>query len=41
MFIIRITFMNDNGYLIDDCSKRKVFQRNGLLKIQGNEDKEG
>ena len=33
--------MNDNGYLIDDFSKRKVFQRNELLKVQGNQDKDG
>ena len=39
--VYKITFMNDNGYRIDDFSKRKVFQRNELLKIQGNEDKGG
>ena len=39
--VYNITFMNENGYLIYDCSKKKVFQRNELLKIQGNEDKEG
>ena len=32
--------MNDNGYLIDDFSKRKVFQRNELLKINASEDKD-
>jgi len=39
--VYKITFMNDNGYLIDDFSKRKVFQRNELLKVQGNQDKDG
>ena len=39
--VYKITFMNGNGYLIDGYSKRKVLQRNELLKIQGNEDKEG
>ena len=39
--VYKITFMNENGYLIDDYSKKKVFQRNQSLKIQGNEDKEG
>ena len=39
--VYKITFMNGTGYLIDDYSKKKVFQRNELLKIQGNEDKEG
>ena len=39
--VYKIIFMNENGYLIDDYSKKKVFQRNELLKIQGNEDKEG
>ena len=38
--VYKIMFMNDNGYTIDDYSKRKVFQHNELLKIQGNEDKE-
>ena len=37
--VYNITFMNDNGYIIDDYSKKNVFQRNELLKIQGNEDK--
>ena len=32
--------MNEKGYLIDEFSKRKVFQRNELLKIEGNEDKD-
>ena len=35
------TFMNENGYLIDDYSKKNMFQRNELLNIQGNEDTEG
>ena len=39
--VYKITFMNDNGYLEDDFSKRKVFQRNELLKAQGNQDKDG
>ena len=39
--VYKITFMNENGYLIDVYSKRKVFQRNEILKIEGNEDKEG
>ena len=38
---IRLLFMNENGYIIDGYSKRKVFQRNEILKIEGNEDKEG
>ena len=38
--VYKITFMNDNGYLIDDFSKRKVFQRNELLKINASEDKD-
>ena len=33
--------MNENGYLIDDYSKRKAVQRNEMLKIEGAEDKEG
>ena len=33
--------MNEKGYLIDDYSKRKVFQRNEMLKIESAEDKEG
>ena len=32
--------MNENGYLIDDYSKRKVYQRNELLKVEGAEDKD-
>ena len=32
--------MNENGYLIDDYSKRKVFQRNEMLKIENAEGKE-
>ena len=28
----KITLMNENGYLIDDYSKRKAFQRNEILK---------
>ena len=39
--VYRITFMNENGYLIDEYSKKNVFQRNELLKIQGKESKEG
>ena len=39
--VYRITLMNENGYLIDECSKTNVVQRNGLLKTDGNEDKEG
>ena len=39
--VYKITFMNENGYLIDDYSKRKVFQRNELLKIESAEGKEG
>ena len=39
--VYKVTFMNDSGYLIDDYSKKKVYQRNELLKIDGNEDKEG
>jgi len=39
--VYKITFMNENGYLIDDYSKKKVFQRNELLKIEAAEDKEG
>ena len=39
--VYKITFMNENGYLIDGFSKRKAFQRNELLKIDGNGDKEG
>ena len=39
--VYKITFMNDNGYLMDDFYKRKVFHRNELLKIQGAEDKDG
>ena len=39
--VYKITFMNENGYLIDDYSKRKTFQRNELLKIEGAENKEG
>ena len=38
--VYKITFMNEKGYLIDDFSKRKVFQRNELLKIEGDEDKD-
>ena len=38
--VYKITFMNGKGYLIDDYSKRKVFQRNELLKIVGNEGKD-
>ena len=38
--VYKITFMNENGYLIDDYSKRKVFQRNELLKIDASEDKD-
>ena len=37
--VYKVTFLNDNGCFIDDYSERKVFQRNGLLKIEGNEDK--
>ena len=32
--------MNEDGYLIDDYSNISV-QRNGILKIDGAEDKEG
>ena len=39
--VYKITFMNENGYLIDDYSKRKVFQRNEMLKIESAEGKEG
>ena len=39
--VYNITFMNDNGCLIDDYSKNKVYQRSELLKNDGNEDKEG
>ena len=39
--VYKITFMNENGYLIDDYSKKKVFQRNELLKIEVAEDKDG
>ena len=39
--VYNITFMNDNGYLIDDDSKIKVVQRNELLKNEGAEGKEG
>ena len=35
-----ITFMNENGYLIDDYYKRKVVQRIELLKIDGAEGKD-
>ena len=38
--VYKITFMSENGYPIDDYST-KVFQRNGLLNIGGNEHKEG
>ena len=37
--VYKITFMNENGYLIDNYSQRKVFQRNELLKIEGAEGK--
>ena len=39
--VYKITFMNEKGYLIDDYYKRKVFQRNEMLKIESAEDKEG
>ena len=39
--VYKITFMNEKGYLIDDYYKRKVVQRNEMLKIEGAEDKEG
>ena len=39
--VYKITCMNEKGYLIDDYSKRKVFQRNEMLKIEGAQDKEG
>ena len=39
--VYKITFMNENGYLIDDYSKRKVFQRNEMLTIESAEGKEG
>ena len=39
--VYKIICMNDNGYPIDDYPKKKMCQRNELLKIQGNEDKEG
>ena len=32
--VYKITFMNEKGYLIDDYSKRKVFQRNEMLKLK-------
>ena len=38
--VYKITFMNENGYLIYDYYKRKVFQRNELLKIEGAEGKD-
>ena len=38
--VYKITFMNGNGYLIDDYYKRKVFQRNELLKVEGAEGKD-
>ena len=38
--VYKITFMNENGYLIDNYYKRKVFQRNETLKTEGAEDKE-
>ena len=37
--VYKIMFMNENGYLIDGYSKRKAFQRNELLKIEGAEGK--
>ena len=39
--VYKITFMNEKGYLIDDYSKKKAFQRNEMLKSEGAEDKEG
>ena len=39
--VYKITFMNEKGYIIDDYSKRKVFQRNEMLKIESAEGKEG
>ena len=38
--VYKITFVNENGYLIDDYSKRTVFQRNELLKVEGAEGKD-
>ena len=37
--VYKITFINENGYLIDDYYKRTVVQRSGLLNIEGAEDK--
>ena len=37
--LYKITFMNDNVFIIDDYYKRQVVQRNGLLKINGAEGK--
>ena len=39
--VYKITFMNEKGYQIYGFSKRKVFQRNELLKIEGDEGKDG
>ena len=39
--VYKIAFINEKGYLINDYSKGKVFQRNELLKIEGDEGKEG
>ena len=38
--VYKITFMNENEYIIDDYSKRTAFQRNELLKIEGAEGKD-
>ena len=38
--VYKITFMNENGYIINDYYKRKVVQRNELLKIEGAEGKD-
>jgi len=38
--IYRITFVKDNQYLINDPSRRRVWNRHELLKIKGAEGKE-
>ena len=37
--VYNITFMNENGYLIYDYYKNKVYQRNKILNTDGAEDK--
>ena len=39
--VYKITFMNENDYMINDYNTRKIYQRNELLKIEAAEGKYG